>query len=202
MIGKFISFEGGEGSGKTTQIKLLHDYLVKSGKECLLTREPASDAIRQLLLTGNADKWHNVSETLLFQASRVEHVETLVKPALKAGKIVLCDRFLDSTIVYQGICKNMGVEYIRQLHQLTLGNFAPDITLILDIDAEIGLHRANSRSGDENRFENLGLEFHKKVRQGFLEIAKKDAGRCMVIDANGDAEEVHKKITANLFANL
>ncbi len=194
MSGTFITFEGGEGSGKTTQINLLEKYLCDSGRKCLLTREPGGsaggDAIRQLLLTGAADKWHPVSETLLFQAARVEHVETLIKPALARGEIVLCDRFLDSTLVYQGISKGLGMEYVRQLYRLTLGNFMPDFTIILDIDPQIGVSRAKRRSGNETRFEHMEMEFHRKVREGFLALAVVNPGRYIVINANQSLEEV------------
>ncbi len=202
MSGKFITFEGGEGSGKTTQIELLQKYFAGQGRNCIVTREPGGsvggEAIRQLLLTGNADKWDKVSETLLFQAARIGHVERIIKPALARGEIVLCDRFLDSTIVYQGIGKGLGVEYIRQLHQLTLGNFAPDLTFILDIDPDTGIARAKSRTGQETRFENMDMEFHQKVRQGFLDLARADPGRYRVIDAGQAVNVVHDDISKAL----
>ncbi len=198
MAGKFITFEGGEGSGKTTQIKLLQKQLNDAGKKSVLTREPGgcapADAIRKLLLTGSVDKWHPVAETLLFQAARVEHVERVIKPALERGEIVICDRFLDSTIVYQGIAKGLGVEYIKQLHQFTLGSFAPDLTLILDIEPEIGLKRAHARAGDETRFENMELEFHRNVRNGFLKLAHENPPRYKIINADQSVKDVHKSI--------
>jgi dTMP kinase len=168
MTGIFLTFEGGEGSGKTTQIQLLRDALVATGKQCLITREPGgspgSEAIRNLLLTGAVDRWNPVAETLLFQAARIEHVERIIKPALARGNIVVSDRFLDSTIVYQGIAKGLGTEYIRQMYRLTLGNFMPDATIVLDVDPSIGLKRAASRQGDENRFEAMDKSFHQHVR--------------------------------------
>ncbi len=198
MSGRFITLEGGEGSGKTTQIQLLHAVYKEAGHACVVTREPGggagADAIRQLLLTGVEDKWHKVSETLLFQAARVEHVEHVIKPALHRGDTVLCDRFLDSTIVYQGISKGLGADYVRALHQLTLGNVQPDVTLILDIDPAVGLTRAKARAGDETRFENMGTGFHSQVREGFLSLARIEPERCKVIDASQSAEEVHKAI--------
>lgn len=194
----FITFEGGEGSGKTTQVKLLQKYFTDMGRKCLVTREPGGtpggDAIRELLLTGSGDKWDAVSETLLFQAARVEHVERVIRPALARGEIVLCDRFLDSTLVYQGISKGLGMEYIRQIHQLTLGNFMPDLTLILDIDPNIGVGRAKARWGKETRFENMDREFHTKVREGFLLLASKEPQRCIVIDASGAQDAVHQSV--------
>jgi dTMP kinase len=130
----FITFEGGEGSGKTTQIKLLQQYLLSKNIDCITTREPGgcenAESIRNLLLSGAGDKWNAISETLLFQAARIEHIEKVIKPALLSKKIVLCDRFLDSTIVYQGIGKGLGGEYIKQLYQMTVGNFTPDLTFI------------------------------------------------------------------------
>ncbi|MEI7669300.1 MAG: dTMP kinase [Pseudomonadota bacterium] len=202
MKSLFITFEGGEGSGKTTQIKLLAEYFKNNGKKCLLTREPGgsqgSEAIRDIILNGSADKWHDVTELLLFQAARVEHVERVIKPALASGNIVLCDRFLDSSIVYQGIGKGLGVQYVEQIHQLTLGNFAPDFTIILDIEPEKGLKRAKSRSHHETRFENMELEFHKKVREGFLSLTKNKPERYIVLDASGDIRDIHATIIDKL----
>lgn len=194
----FITFEGGEGSGKTTQIKLLHDHLASVGKKCIMTREPggspSGDAIRQLLLTGSGDKWNSISETLLFQAARVEHVERVIRPALAEGKTVLCDRFLDSTLVYQGIGKGLSIEFIRQLHRITLGTIAPDLTLVLDIDPAAGLARAKGRAGNETRFEGMDIAFHRSVREGFLALAKAEPERCRVINASRSVEEVQRDI--------
>lgn len=202
MQGKFITFEGGDGSGKTTQIRMLQDYLSASGANCLLTREPGgspgAEMIREMLLTGTGDKWNSVSETLLFQAARIDHVERVIKPALARGDIVLCDRFLDSTIVYQGIAKGLGVDWVRQLSRMTLGDFAPDFTVVLDIDPAVGVGRAKARSGSENRFENMGIEFHRKIRQGFLDLAQSDARRYLIIDASRRPEEVHKSVVTAL----
>lgn len=199
----FISFEGGEGSGKTTQIKLLHDYLQAKGKPCLLTREPGGsvggEAIRNLLFDNT--HWHPVAELLLFQAARVQHVEQTIKPALKRGEIVLCDRFIDSSIVYQGMAQGLGVEYIRQLYQLTLGNFAPTFTFILDIDAETGLKRALQRE-DSNRFEAKDLAFHEQVRKGFLALARLNPLRYGIMDANTTKEQLHTQILKKLEAKF
>jgi dTMP kinase len=204
MVGLFITFEGGEGSGKTTQIKLLQEYFQKQGRKCLLTREPGgnpgAEAIRQLLLTGAGDKWTPVSETLLFLAARTDHVEKIIKPALTKGEIVLCDRFTDSTVVYQGIGKGLGVEYIQKLSQLAIGDFAPDLTLILDIDSKVGLSRAEKRAGDETRFENMNLEFHQKVREGFVSLSKRAPQRYKIIDANKPVSDVHKAILDSLLS--
>ncbi len=204
MQGKFITFEGGEGGGKTTQIRLLQEHLSASGIKCLLTREPGgstgAEAIRQLLLTGEGDKWNPVSETLLFLAARADHVERVIRPALARGETVLCDRFLDSTVVYQGIGKKLGVEFVQGLSRMTLGEFAPDITFILDIEPETGVGRAKARADHESRFENMQMEFHRRVRQGFLDIAASEPARCRVIDAGKPPREVHQAILHALAA--
>jgi dTMP kinase len=206
MTGLLITLEGGEGSGKTTQIQLLEKAFKATGRKCLITREPGgsneAEAIRQLLLAGSADKWHPVAETLLFQAARVEHVERVILPELAKGAIILCDRFLDSTIVYQGISKGLGADYIKQLHQLTLGTMEADMTFILDIDPKIGLERAKSRMGTETRFENMDIEFHQNVREGFLAIARAEPKRCYVVDANQKPELVHTSILHHLKLTL
>jgi len=198
MTGLFITLEGGEGSGKSTQAKLLSEHFAAQGRKCILTREPGgcpqADAIRALLLTGSVDKWHPVAETLLFQAARVEHAERVITPALERGETVLCDRFLDSTIVYQGIGKGLGADYIRELHRLTLGALAPSLTLLLDIDPAIGLKRARNRAGEETRFEHMDMAFHQRVREGFLALAKAEPERFAVIDASRGVEEVRQTV--------
>ncbi|MDE3015590.1 MAG: dTMP kinase [Pseudomonadota bacterium] len=202
----FITFEGGEGSGKSTQLTLLHESLEKAGVSCMKTREPGgsdgAERIRRLLVEGRADAWNAEAETLLFYAARLDHVNRLVKPALAAGKTVLCDRFADSTLVYQGIGKGLSEEYIRSLHHLTLGNFAPDLTIILDIDPAIGLKRALERRGGETRFEALGLEFHQRIRAGFLSIAQAEPGRCVVANAAGKIEKIHEHIVDAIHTRL
>lgn len=198
MVGLFITFEGGEGSGKTTQVQLLQHAFIAAGKKCSITREPGgcagAEAIRELLLTGAGDKWTPIAETLLFQAARVEHVECVIKPALARDEIVLCDRFLDSTLVYQGIGKGLSEAYIAALHQMTLGDFTPDMTFILDIDPALGLKRASKRHGSETRFENMDIAFHHKVREGFLTLAKRAKQRCHVIDASQHPDKVQAAI--------
>jgi dTMP kinase len=198
MSGKFITFEGGEGSGKSTQLKLLCETFTASGTPYVSTREPGGSAggerIRKLLVSGDKDAWDAGTETLLFYAARLDHVNRLIKPALAEGKVVICDRFADSTRVYQGIGKGMADDYIESLHRLTLGNFIPDLTLILDIDPAVGLKRANERRGNENRFETLGLDFHQRIRAGFLAIARREPGRCIVVDATRDVENVQADI--------
>jgi dTMP kinase len=198
----FITLEGGEGCGKSTQISLLADSFAASGLSCIKTREPGgspgAEALRQLLVSGEVDSWDPVSETLLFYAARKNHLERTILPALRSSTHVLCDRFADSTRVYQGIGKGLSLEFIDRLHSLTLGNFAPDITFILDIDPEIGLKRAASRRGDETRFESMPLDFHRQIRAGFLSIAQQEPGRCVVIDAAQSKESVYRAISQSL----
>lgn len=202
MRGRFITIEGGEGSGKSTQIALLKQALEKTGRPFVLTREPGgeegAEAIRALLVTGDKNRWDALAETLLFTAARVQHVARLIAPALAEGKLVLCDRFVDSTRVYQGIGKGIPAEFIAALHALTLGNTMPDLTIILDIDPQAGLARAKGRAGNETRFEGMDIEFHQQVRAGFLAIARTEPQRCHVIDASQDAQGVHRQILALL----
>ncbi len=198
MSGSFITFEGGEGSGKSTQLKLLSDAFAATGKPCIVTREPggteSAERIRELLVTGHKDAWNPLSETLLFYAARTEHVERLVKPALIQGKTVLCDRFADSTRVYQGTGKKVPADFIDQLHKISLGNFAPNLTIILDIDPAIGLARAATRKHAENRFESMQHDFHTQVRAGFIAIARNEPKRCVVLDAAQLPDVLHKQI--------
>jgi dTMP kinase len=198
MTGHFITFEGGEGSGKSTQLRLLTQSLEAAGLPHLATREPGgspgAEAIRKLLVSGDKDAWNPVAETLLFYAARLDHVERLIKPALAEGKTVLCDRFADSTLVYQGIGKGLSEDYILTLHRLTLGPFMPTLTLILDIDPSVGLKRAGERSGDETRFESMDFSFHAAVRNGFLTIAGREPERCVVLDANSDMQTLHAAV--------
>ncbi|MEK6745632.1 MAG: dTMP kinase [Pseudomonadota bacterium] len=202
MSGKFISFEGGEGSGKSTQLRLLASAFEKAGLLFLATREPGGSAgaerIRSLLVSGEVNSWDSLTETLLFNAARSDHINKFIKPAMMHGKTVICDRFLDSTMVYQGIGKGLGTAYIKSLHHMLFGGFMPNLTIILDIAPEEGLKRAGTRSDNENRFEKLGIEFHKKIRAGFLEIAEMETERCVVLDANQDAEKLHKQIVETI----
>jgi len=195
MTGKFISCEGGEGSGKSTQLALLAKAFAKAGLPYVQTREPGgsvgAEQIRSLLVNGKTDAWDPVAETLLFYAARLDHVNKLIKPAMMKGKTVLCDRFADSTRVYQGIGKGLTQHYIDELHHLTLGNFMPDLTLILDIDPVIGLKRAAARHGHETRFESMDIDFHHAVRAGFLTIAQCEPERCVVVDAGRSQADVH-----------
>ena len=201
MAGFFITLEGGEGAGKSTQIKMLKSALEDLGREVLLTREPGGskggELIRPLLVSGEAD-WDAISETLLFSAARRDHLTHKLWPALKEGKIVLCDRFADSTLAYQGYGRGNNPEIqviVKALYKIIAGDFEPDLTLILDIDPKIGLKRSCDRAGNtEKRFENMDFSFHENLRQGFLKIAKENPKRCVIIDANNSPAEVHADI--------
>lgn len=199
MKNKFITFEGGEGSGKSSQVKLLAEYLRNHGQEVVITREPGGtphgEKIRELLLGQGG--WDGLSEVLMNFAARNEHVKKVIKPALTHGQWVISDRFFDSTTVYQGYGQGIDLNLIEEIRMATLGDFAPDITFILDIDVETSLKRAT----DHNRFERMGVAFHKKIRDGFLEVAKEHK-RCKVIDASKSMEQVHKNIIESTFSNL
>lgn len=196
--GVFLTFEGGEGAGKTTQVRLLAEYLTEAGLGVLLTREPggspAAEEIRALLVTGGTDRWSPLAETLLFYAARVEHWREVIQPALNAGRIVICDRFADSTIAYQAHAGGLSLAFVQQLHALVLPGVVPDLTLILDLPVASGLARASSRPGTETRFEAKGSAFHERLRAGFLEIARLEPRRCAVIDAARDITEVQADI--------
>ena len=199
MRGRFITFEGGEGAGKSTQIVRLASYLSGRGIDALMTREPggcaAAEDIRTMLVTGDGARWDPLSEALLHYTARREHLLRTVAPALEEGKWVLCDRFSDSTLAYQGYGHGLGADRIRQIDSLVLGDLAsylvrPDLTLILDLPVDAGLERAMRRAGGETRYEGLARDFHEKVRQGFLAIAAAAPDRCVVIDARGAPDEV------------
>lgn len=202
MKAPFITFEGGEGSGKTTQISHLKAALERAGIPHVVTREPGGETgaerIREMLVSGDKNAWDPLAETLLFYAARVQHMARVVQPALESGKWVICDRFVDSTLVYQGIGKKIHPEFIHALHHLTLGNCKPDKTFILDIPPAEGLKRAASRKGNENRFEGMAREFHEQVRSGFLALARLEPARCKVIDALQAPEVVHQAIIKEL----
>ena len=200
--GLFISFEGGEGSGKTTQIRRLEEWFRHQGRDVVVTREPGgspgAEEIRNLLLTGDPGRWDAVTEAFLMFASRRDHVERTIRPALADGKVVLCDRFADSSVAYQGYGHGLGAEYIRNLWALAIGDFKPDLTLIFDLPIEVGLDRAGARfanvSAAEDRFERMSVEFHQRLRDGFKEISQTDADRFRMIDANSDIDTVAERM--------
>jgi dTMP kinase len=191
--GTFISFEGGEGAGKSTQIRRLAERLKADGADVVLTREPGgspgAEQIRDLILNGDVDRWSPVTETLLMYAARRDHIERVIRPALDRGAIVLCDRFADSTRAYQGAGGEAPISLIKALEEQVLGGTTPDLTLIFDIPAEVGLKRALARGG-EARFEAKGLAFHKRLGEAFLEIARREPQRCVVIEADDAIDAV------------
>jgi len=203
MAGFFISFEGGEGSGKTTQIKLLANWIqsVWRGK-VTQTREPGgthgAELIRQLLVTGDKERWDSVTEALLMTASRRDNLMRIIKPALDDNDAVITDRFFDSTSVYQGLVGGVAPEIITALNTLCLDHISPDITILLDIDPELGLKRSNRVENAETRFEDKGLEFHQRVRKAYLELAQSNPDRFIVIDASRNEKAIHDDIIAQL----
>lgn len=194
-----ITLEGGEGAGKSTQIKLLAASFAAAGLATCLTREPGGsaggEAIRGLVVSGAVDRWHPTTEALLFMTARYDHVETKIKPALARGEWVLCDRFYDSTYVYQGIAKGVGTAWLDQLYAALFGNLAPDLTLLLDLPPEVGLARTESRGNvAESRFESMGLAYHQQLRAGFHALVKAHPARITQVDASRSAAEVHRAI--------
>ena len=200
MAGRFITLEGGEGTGKSTQIKRLKAALETKGLTVLATREPGgspgAEQIRSLMVEGEPGRWDAITETLLVYAARADHVARTIGPALLAGAWVISDRFSDSTFAYQGVGRGVPRETIRRIDSAVLDDFAPDLTLVLDLDVQLGLKRAMARGASENRFEKFGLEFHEKLRQAFLDIARRYPDRCRVIDAGGSEDEVSEAILA------
>ncbi|MCU0599558.1 MAG: dTMP kinase [Desulfobacterales bacterium] len=207
-----ITLEGIEGSGKTTQISHIVEFLKGIGHDCVVTKEPGGtgigEKIRSILLDPGNAEIHPLTELLLYAADRVQHIQELIHPMISMGKIVICDRFHDSTTVYQGVSRGLDMKMIHDVHQLVLGGFKPDVTFVLDLPAEIGLMRAwdqinnGSRPSAETRFENEKLIFHEKVRRGYLELARKEPERFIVIDASGNENDVKEKIQSELAPRL
>lgn len=200
----FITFEGIEGSGKTTQIKLLAEHLEKSDRQVTLTREPGGtpigDQIRQILLDSKNNEMVHACEVLLYYAARAQHMQQKVWPQLENGHVVLCDRFVDATVAYQGYARGVDLKVLQELNNYVLQGFHAQLSLLFDMPVETGLGRAKKRAASlaqadkEDRFENEMLDFHKKVRQGYLDIAKKEPERFVVVDATLGIEELHQKI--------
>jgi dTMP kinase len=192
--GLFITFEGGEGGGKSTQAKALCGRLQAAGRTVVMTREPGgspgAEAIRDLVVNGPPERWSATTETLLMYAARRDHLERVIRPALARGEIVLCDRFTDSTRAYQGAAGGAGADLIAHLERDVLEGDLPDLTLILDLPVDEGLGRALGRGGAEARFEAKGQTFHARLRDAFLAIARSEPGRCVVIDAAQSLEAV------------
>ena len=195
--GRFITFEGIDGSGKSTQTKLLAARLQDEGYDIILTREPGgsegAEEIRDLVLKGATDRWSAETEILLFTAARRDHIERTILPALIQGKIVICDRFADSTRMYQGISRGDLRALVDQLHSLMIP-YDPDITILIDMDPEIGLKRAKARATAEERFEDFGLDLQQRMRSGFLELAREFETRIAVVDGNRDIVELAETI--------
>ena len=189
--GHFITLEGGEGAGKSTQIKRLALALGNAGIKTVTTREPGgapgAEEIRSLLVNGETNRWAPMAEVLLHTAARAEHLDKTVMPALESGAWVISDRFSDSTMAYQGYGHGVDKSVIENIYRDAFGSFKPDLTLIIDISPDVGLARAGSRDQGEDRYERMGDGFHQRIRDGFLEIAKNDNGRCVVI--NGELDE-------------
>jgi dTMP kinase len=205
----FITFEGGEGAGKSTQIKRLAARLGAAGIDTLVTREPGgspkAERIREVLLSGRAKPFGALAEAVLFSAARIDHVDTVIAPALARGTWVLCDRFIDSTRAYQGVSGEVDPREIRTLERVVVGELRPTMTFILDVPPDVGLERAASRQGDgkgRDRFEAEGLAFHERLRSIFLEIAAAEPERCVVIDAQDDEEAVAERIWKHVSGHL
>lgn len=201
--GVFITFEGGEGTGKSTQVKRAIAYVQQQGLSSIATREPGgtpqAEVLRNVLVNGDPGRWSAEAEALLNYAARDSHLRDLIRPALALGNILICDRFMDSTRAYQGYAGNCDLTLIDRLEQAVVGETRPQLTLIFDLDPVQGLERARQR-GDrtEDRFERKGLAFHQRLREGFLEIARSDPSRCRLIDATGTIDEVAAYVEAAL----
>jgi len=207
--GFFITFEGGEGAGKSTQIERLARKLRAKKYDVVVTREPGgspgAEAVRHVLLSGAAEPFGPKMEALLFAAARSDHVEQVIRPAVECGAIVLCDRFMDSSRVYQGVTGGLDAAFMRELEAVAVNGMVPDLTLILDIDAAEGLRRANARraaADGPDRFEKETLAIHERRREAFLAIARAEPERCKVIDAAGNADAVEDAVTESVFAAL
>ena len=197
--GFFITFEGGEGAGKSTQIARLAESL-RERAQVVVTREPGgspgAEAIRHVLLSGAAEPFGPALEAILFAAARCDHVEQLIRPAVEQGKIVLCDRFIDSSRVYQGVTGELDPDFMATLERVAIGDMMPDLTIILDIDPRLGLQRAGARRGEDvaDRFEKEALAVHQRRRRAFLDIARREPQRCKVVDASAPPDEVARAI--------
>ena len=202
MKSKFITIEGCEGSGKTSIIKILCDDLDKNKIPYLSTREPGgskiSEQIRNVILNVDNTKMDYMTEALLYAASRRQHLEEIVKPALNEGKVVICDRYLDSSLAYQGYARGIGIEEVYNINMYATSGFLPDLTIYIDIPVEVGLERIKDNNRDVNRLDLEKVAFHKKVREGYLKIAKMYPDRIRVVDGNASLEEVYNRVKKEL----
>jgi dTMP kinase len=198
--GRFITFEGGEGTGKSTQVARLVDRLRAQGREVIRTREPGGshggEAIRELVVRGSADRWSARTELLLMFAARSDHLERTILPALEAGHWVVCDRFADSSRAYQGLAGGAEAAFVEALDRHVVGRDQPDLTLVFDLPTEVGLERALARAQEDTRFESKGIAFHQALRQAFQAIVETHPERCLLIDATGSVDEVEARVWA------
>lgn len=196
--GTFITFEGGEGAGKTTQAKMLCEALNGAGIETLLTREPGgtfgAEAIRDLVLEGTKDRWSGMTELLLMYAARLDHVEKLIKPALERGVWVVSDRFSDSSLAYQGYARGLGADKVKSVHEAVMDGFGPDLTILFDIDPILAQKRVETRGEELSRFDAESIAFHNVLRDAFLEIANDHSDRIVTVDAAASRDGVHTRI--------
>ena len=199
--GLFITFEGGEGTGKSTQAKILYDYFMSNNIKPVLTREPGgreeAEIIRNLLIKGSIDKWDNITEALLHNAARREHVKKIIKPSLLKNKIVICDRYVDSTMAYQGAGQKVNQKFLRDLIKEVTENITPDLTFIFDMDVKTSLIRAKKRDNINNRYERFDNDFHEKIRKYFLNLKNKNK-RYVIINASDTIENISKVILNKL----
>ena len=200
--GLFITFEGADGCGKTTQMKLLAEYLKNNGKNVVLTREPGSkglgEKVREILLNYEG-RVSDRCESFLFLADRAQNIDIIVNPAVDEGKIVLCDRHIDSTVAYQGYGRGLDIERINMLNSIATNGRKPDLTFVFDIDVETSMKRVGK---EKDRMESAGIDFHNRVRQGYLELAKQEPQRIKVLDATKSIEDIHKKVVEILKKNI
>lgn len=194
---KFITFEGGEGSGKSTQIKLLAKKIAETSNVCV-TREPggttSAEEIRKLLVRGKADKWSSVSELLLLFAARKDHIDKLILPALSSNKWVLCDRFVDSTYVYQGMCGKTSLDVIKKIEKIVIGQFKPELTFLINIDPKVGIQRSKRPGNKDLRYENMDIKFHNKIYKSYLKLASLNKRRIFMIDGSKTISDIENEI--------
>mgnify|MGYP006096645129 FL=1 len=194
---KFITFEGGEGSGKSTQIKLLAKKIAETSTVCV-TREPggttSAEEIRKLLVRGKADKWSSVSELLLLFAARKDHIDKLILPALSSNKWVLCDRFVDSTYVYQGMCGKTSLDVIKKIEKIVIGQFKPELTFLINIDPKVGIQRSKRPGNKDLRYENMDIKFHNKIYKSYLKLASLNKRRIFMIDGSKTISDIENEI--------
>ena len=206
MTGLFVTFEGGEGAGKSTQLRLLAEHLKRRGVQVVTTREPggtpAAETLRDLLVNGSTDRWLPMSELLLLTAGRYDHVRRVILPALEAGHTVLCDRFIDSTLAYQGYGLGVELDEIRAVSQQALHGFEPDLTFVFDLPPALGLRRALDRDGNLPRYEAMDMAFHERLHHGYRAIAAAAPERCVLLDATQDIARIAALIAAELDRRL